>query len=36
MQAPHAIDSEDIKLLKELLAQAGESEAIPMLERLMA
>ncbi|MEM0375070.1 MAG: hypothetical protein QXP43_02020 [Nitrososphaerota archaeon] len=35
MQAPHAIDSEDIKLLKEVLVQEGETQAIITLEKLM-
>jgi len=35
MQAPRAIDSEDVKLLKEVLVQEGETQAIPVLEQLM-
>ena len=35
MQAPRAIDSEDIKLLKEVLIQEGEAQAIATLEQLM-
>jgi len=31
--APRVIESDDIKHLKAILAQAGESEAIPMLEQ---
>ena len=35
VMAPRMIESDDIKHLKAILAQAGESDAIPMLERLM-
>jgi len=35
VQAPRAIDSEDIKLLKEVLIQEWETQAIPVLEQLM-
>jgi len=35
MQAPRAIASIDVKLLKEVLIQEGEAQAIPVLEKLM-
>jgi len=35
MQAPRAIDSNDVKLLKEVLVQEGETQAIPVPEQLM-
>lgn len=35
MQAPRAVSSEDVKLLKEVLIQEGEAQAIATLEQLM-